>query len=150
MVDETRSKEQLIKEIEELREKLAQLRASLEMYRQLVEQANSIILKMDTKGNITFFNGFAQRFFGYYKDEIIGQNVLGTIVPKTDQAGRDLEAMLKDLGENPERYSVNENENMRRNKELVRIVWTNRPIINEEGVIAEIICIGNDISRLRK
>ena len=28
-------------------------------YRDLVENANSIILRMDTKGNITFFNEFA-------------------------------------------------------------------------------------------
>jgi len=122
----------------------------LQELRQIVQQSNSIILKMDTKGNITFFNDFAQRFFGFYKDEIIGKNVLGTIVPKTDRAGKDLEAMIKDLEENPERYSVNENENMRHNGELVRVVWTNRPIINEEGLIAEIICIGNDITRLKK
>lgn len=122
----------------------------LKELRQIVQQSNSIILKMDTKGNITFFNDFAQRFFGFYKDEIIGKNVLGTIVPKTDRAGKDLESMLKDLEENPERYSVNENENMRHNGELVRIVWSNRPIINDEGQISEIICIGNDITRLKK
>ena len=30
-----------------------------EKYRELVQNANSIILRMDVKGNITFFNEFA-------------------------------------------------------------------------------------------
>jgi PAS domain S-box-containing protein len=34
-------------------------------YRNLVEYANCIIFQMDTRGNITFFNRFAQDFFGY-------------------------------------------------------------------------------------
>jgi PAS domain S-box-containing protein len=40
------------------------LRCSEEKYRELVENANSIILRMDTTGIVTFFNEFAQKFFG--------------------------------------------------------------------------------------
>jgi len=41
------------------------VRTSEEKYRELVENANNIILKCDRDGNITFFNEYAQQFFGY-------------------------------------------------------------------------------------
>ena len=34
-------------------------------YRELVEHANSIILRWNADGHITFLNEFGQRFFGY-------------------------------------------------------------------------------------
>ena len=38
-------------------------------YRELVESGNSIILRLDPRGNITFINQFAQQFFGYSKEK---------------------------------------------------------------------------------
>lgn len=143
MEDNQKSKEQLIAE-------LGQLRLSEKRYREIVEFCNSIILRMDKDGRIIFINEYAERFFGYYKHEILGRNVVGTIVPKTDKAGRDLEAMIEGIGDDPAKYSVNENQNMRSNGELVWVVWTNRAIIDNEGKIAEIICIGNDITKLKQ
>jgi PAS domain-containing protein len=46
------------------------LHESEKKYRELVENANSIILRRDIRGNITFFNEFAQKFFGFAEDEI--------------------------------------------------------------------------------
>ena len=37
---------------------------------------------MDTLGAVTFVNEFAQEFFGYRETELIGKNVIGTIVPE--------------------------------------------------------------------
>ncbi len=126
------------------------LKKSEERYRELVQNANSIILRRDPKGLITFFNEFAQKFFGYTKDEILGKNVVGTIVPEKDTSGRDLKAMIEDIGRNPERYTTNENENMRRNGERVWVAWTNKGIINKDGHITEILCIGNDITEQKQ
>jgi PAS domain S-box-containing protein len=47
------------------------LRQSEAKYRELVENASSIILRVDTHGNITYFNEFAQTFFGYREEEIM-------------------------------------------------------------------------------
>ena len=44
---------------------LAALRASEREYRELVETANSIILKADRDGRITYMNDFGLKFFGY-------------------------------------------------------------------------------------
>jgi len=122
------------------------LRNSEAKYRDLVQNANSIILRRDSQGNITFFNEFAQKFFGYSEEEILGKNEIGTIVPEKDSNGQDLTAMIRDIGLHPERYATNENENMRRNGERVWVAWTNKAIHDREGNIVEILCIGNDIS----
>jgi PAS domain S-box-containing protein len=119
-------------------------------YRELVESANSIIMRRDVTGHITFFNEFAQDFFGYSKDEILGRNVIGTIVPEVERSGRDLKEMIEDIGKHPERYTNNENENMRANGERVWIAWTNKPIRDEHGQITEILCIGNDITERKR
>ncbi len=126
------------------------LRESEEKYRELVENANSIILRMGVDGRVTFINKFAQKFFGYTSDEILDKNVVGTIVPETDSAGRDLAAMIADLGRNPERYATNENENMRRNGEQVLVAWTNKGVRDDQGRVTEILCIGNDVTEKKR
>ncbi|MFA5199905.1 MAG: PAS domain-containing protein [Candidatus Omnitrophota bacterium] len=128
------NKDALLKEIELLRR-----------YEQIVENANSIILVMDKKGTITFFNKYAQRFFGYYEKEIIGKNVLGTIVSEKDTTGNDLIGMIKNIVDNPEMFSSNQNENVRCNGERVKVLWTNKAIIDKNGKINEILCIGNKV-----
>jgi PAS domain S-box-containing protein len=113
-------------------------------YRHLVQSANTIILEMNTEGKITFFNKFAEQFFGYSESEILGKSVVGTIVPPQDSSDRDLKAMIADILINPQNYLHNENENMRRNGERVWIVWTNQPLFDDNGRLREILCVGMD------
>jgi PAS domain S-box-containing protein len=126
------------------------LRESEKKYRELVENANSIILRMDAEGNVTFFNEFAQEFFGFAEDEIIGKNVIGTIVPETESTGRDLVDLIKDIARNPHRYYNHENENMTKNGERAWVSWTNKPVYNEQGRVMETLCIGNDITKRKQ
>jgi PAS domain S-box-containing protein len=135
-----------LKDVTERKRAEEALRASESKYRELVQNANSIILRMDTRGRITFFNEFAQRFFGYTEEEILGRNVVGTIVPETDTSGRDLAAMIEDIARHPENYATTENENTRRNGERVWVAWANKPVFDDHGRITEILCIGNDIT----
>jgi two-component system cell cycle sensor histidine kinase/response regulator CckA len=126
------------------------LRESEEKYRELVENANSIILRMDSTGKITFFNDYASRFLGFSHDEIIGRNVIGTIMPPIDSAGKDLTNMIRDIGAHRELYRNNENENICKNGTRVWVAWTNTPILDDQGRCVEILCIGNDITERRK
>jgi PAS domain S-box-containing protein len=125
------------------------LRQSEIKYRELVENANSIILKLDTEGNITFFNEFAQKFFGYDEKEIIGQNAVGTIIPQRDTRGNDLAAKLRDILENPEQYTRNEDESIRRSGERVWVSWANKPLFDAVGKFAGMLAIGTDITDRR-
>jgi PAS domain S-box-containing protein len=124
----------------------AALRNSERKYRELVENANSIILRMDTEGRVIFFNTCAQNFFGFSEAEILGKNVIGTIVPPKDRAGNDLRQMIKDIGNNPERYASHENENVRKNGERVQVAWVNKAIFDDDARVREILCVGIDVT----
>ncbi|MBI5570415.1 MAG: PAS domain S-box protein [Desulfomonile tiedjei] len=135
-----------------LRMKEAQdaLRQSEEKYRELVEHSNSIILRWNRDGRVTFLNEFGQTFFGYSGEEAIGRHMVGTIVPETGQAGPNLAQMIRDIGTYPERYVNDQNESMRRNGERVWISWTNRPIFDPHGSVVEILSVGNDHTDLKR
>jgi PAS domain S-box-containing protein len=140
----------LEKEIDERKQTEAALVDSEKNFRQLVQSANSIILRLDALGNVKFINDFAQKFFGYPEDAIVGRSVIGTIVPPKESSGRDMAAMIHDLGHDPERYVNNVNENVRCNGQRVWIAWTNRGIADDKGNIVEILCVGNDITKRRE
>lgn len=125
------------------------LRESEAKYGQLVENANSIILQMDPKGNITFLNRFAMEFFDFKEDEIIGRNVIGTIVPETERFVNGVEQMLKDIESHPGRYTSREYQNIRKNGEQLWIAWTNKAFLDENGHVKEILCIGNETTKCR-
>ena len=122
------------------------LKESEVKYREMVQNTQSIIIRMDMQGTITFFNNYALTFFDYTSDEVIGKNVNSTIVPAKTRSGNDLSMMADDLGFNVEGYAVNVNENVRRNGDRVWIAWINKAIRDDKGHIVEILCIGNDIT----
>src|SRR6185369_8138473 len=143
-----RTNERLTREIEE-RARAEQMLIEREaQYRDLVESANCVILRWLPDGRITIFNRFAQNFFGYSEEEIINRNILDTVVPSEDSIGHDLTSMAADIIAHPEAYVRNENENVRKNGERVWVAWTNKPIINGDGTVAEILSIGVDITQL--
>jgi len=127
----------------------ASLSRSEKEFRQLVQSANSIILRMDKNGKITFFNRYAERFFGYTQKEIIGRDILGTIMPVTDSRGQELKPLLEGMLRQPDKYENYENENVRRNGDRIWVSWTNKAIRDEADNISEILCIGNDITSIR-
>ena len=131
--------------------RLAQaLRESERKYRELVEHANSIILRWTRDGRIIFLNEFGQRFFGYSEAEIRGRHVMGAIVPETESGGRDLRPLIDDICRNPAAFEQNVNENMRRNGERVWVAWTNRVVLDQQGQVAEILSIGADMTERKR
>jgi PAS domain S-box-containing protein len=135
---------------EERRVSAKALQESEENYRELVQSANSIILRMDTQGNVTFINEFAQRFFGYAESEILGRHVVGTILPLTDSARRELADMVRDIGRSPERYASSETESIRHDGERAWVTWTRRPIRDEQGRVTEILSVGTVTTERRR
>ncbi len=126
------------------------LKDSEEKYRELVENANSIIFRTDTQGRFTFVNEFTQKFFGYSEDELLGKSLVGTIVPETGQNGSNLESMIKDITVHPDLYASNENENMKKNGERVWVSWANKSIYDDTGKVSGILSVGNDITARKR
>ena len=119
-------------------------------YRELVENSNSIIVKLAPDGTITFFNEFAEIFFGYNQEEIIGKKAVGTIICLTEIEGNNLELVYNKIIQNPDRFTSYENENIRRNGSRVWVSWANKPLFDAAGELLGILCIGTDITDRRK
>lgn len=118
-------------------------------YRELVENASSIILRLDTEGRIAFFNRYAQQFFGYCEEEILGRPLLGTLVPEPETSeeapASASEAVLPRL----EQCLGGESEAVKRSGEHAAIAWTTRAVLGGSGQITGLLCIGNDITEQR-
>ena len=131
---------------ESLQKREDELRESERKYRELVENANSIILRWNSDGEITFLNEFGYKLFGYREDEILGRNVIGTITPETESTGRDLRPLMEGICKNPAAFEQNVNENILRDGRRVWIAWTNKTVFDAEGNLVEVLSIGTDIT----
>jgi PAS domain S-box-containing protein len=140
----------MVEDITERKEAQLRLAESERKYRELVELANSIILRWNCEGRITFLNEFGQQFFGYSAQEILGRHVVGTIVPPMSSAGEDLRKVMDQICAAPTAFEKNVNENMRRNGERVWIAWTNRILTDAQGQVVEILSVGADITEQRR
>lgn len=136
--------------IHQLEEAQTALRESEFRYRELVENANSVILRVDPAGTIRFANQYAYEFFGYAPGDLAGKSLMDTIVPRTDDRGNDLESMVENVMRHPEDYRFNENQNICSDGRAVWVTWTNRAIYDEDGTLKEILSIGTDITKRKK
>jgi PAS domain S-box-containing protein len=133
-----------LRDITALQQARLALEASEKQYRELVQSANSIIMRRRSDGTVTFVNEFAQSFFGFRAEEIVGRSIVGTIVPERDSRGRNLAEMIRNIGAHPEQFVSNENENICKDGRRVWVQWTNRALLNAAGEVEEILCVGND------
>ncbi|MGL5925612.1 PAS domain S-box protein, partial [Chroococcidiopsis sp.] len=132
-------------------ERTAALRQSEANYRNLIQTANSVILRTDTQGRIRYVNDCGLSFFGYEEEQILGRTLLETIVPETETSGRNLKQFVDNLFDNleaplPQAYLQTENENLCRDGRRVWIAWSNQAILDEQGQVVEILSVGNDIT----
>jgi len=137
-------------DITKIREAELALRQSEERYRELVENANIIILKFNTSGVLRFVNAYALKFFGFSEEELVGKNVLGTIVPLVDANGEALEPMIAAVCQDTENFRDNINENITRDGRRVWIHWNNRVVRDEHGQITEIFSFGSDVTKRKQ
>jgi PAS domain S-box-containing protein len=128
------------------RQALARQAKMLERVVEQLESVNSVILRWDTNGNVTGLNKFGQEQFGYSEDDILGEPLVGTIVPDEGQAAQDLKLMIDDILKNPDNYIANENENICKDGKKVWMLWRNKPLQGADGELEEILSIGLDIS----
>ncbi|MBW4428423.1 MAG: PAS domain S-box protein, partial [Nostoc desertorum CM1-VF14] len=140
---------------QQVAERTAALRQSEANYRNLIQTANSIILRTDRQGRIRYMNDYGLSFFGYEEDQILGRTLLETIVPETETSGRNLKQFVHNLFHNleaslPQAYLQTENENLCRDGRRVWIAWSNQVIFNDQGEVVEILSVGNDTTQRRQ
>ncbi|MEW5764741.1 MAG: PAS domain S-box protein [Acidobacteriota bacterium] len=145
-----RSIEDLHKTLTELETSRDALQASESRYRALVENARGIVLTFTPDLTVTYWNEFAEEFFGYRKEEILGRSLIGTIVPKEDSTGQDLEDLLKRIAADPNAFASNINQNVRKDGRRVWVAWTNRPVLDAHGRVSVVLSHGTDVTSLKE
>ena len=119
-------------------------------YRELIEYARTVILRWDMNGEITYINDFGEQCFGYKRAELFGRPLVGTIVPETDSAGRNLRQMIENILRSPADYHEIENENMTRDGRRIWMHWSNAAVCEKNGALVEILSIGSDVTERKE
>ncbi|WP_353572283.1 PAS domain S-box protein [Candidatus Albibeggiatoa sp. nov. BB20] len=133
----------IIRDIRERKQAQQALASQEAEYRKLIQHANSIIIRVNPQGRIHFFNIFAEQFFGYQPQDVIGQNISGTLLPFEPENWLD-SFDLEDFLAQPQHYVYIENECQCANGDRVWVAWTTKPIFNADDKLTEILLIGHD------
>nr|WP_228119677.1 MULTISPECIES: PAS domain S-box protein [Nostocaceae] len=123
------------------------LQQSEELYRQLVELQNEVILRVDNLGRLTFVNSVACKIFGKPMDELIGQLIFEWMFPEDEipQAKEYFQALKSP----PYQISISEQPVLTPSG----IRWFQWNIIGIENTIGEVVefqGVGRDITERRQ
>ena len=139
----------IVQDITERKQAEAALRESEKKYRDLVESANSVIIRWKPDGEISFINSYGLSFFGYREEDILGKNAM-ILIPGQDSMVHDLTGLANAMVRHPDQYINSESENVLSDGRCVWMQWTNRVILDEAGKIREILAIGTDITERKQ
>lgn len=119
-------------------------------FRNLVELANSVILRLDTEKRICFINQFGQKLLKFSAEQLIGKSVYETILPHAQTDGTEIKTIIEPVFSDPSSHIIVENENLCGDGSRVYVRWSNRAIYDENGNFKEMLCIGNDMTEQKK
>ena len=110
---------------------------------------DSLIVKSDENGRITFVNDYALRFFGYSKEEVYGEDV-GLFVAKTsNQNGINQIERMNNFIAAPDDFVERISETILKNGNHVWVLWRNKETRDNHGRLVEILSVGHDVTALR-
>lgn len=140
----------IIRDTTERKKTYNELEKSKKQYKEIVENANSAIIKLDKDGVITFFNEFAERLFKFERESIIGQHWIGSILVANEDNG-----LLKDVTKEKFQYIIKnivyfyywECWNIDSFGNKIYMSWTNKPLVAEDGELVGVLSIGTDITK---
>ncbi|CCH49007.1 PAS domain S-box protein [Pseudodesulfovibrio piezophilus] len=117
-----------------------------EKYRDLIQRAKSIILRLDVTGTISFCNEYGERFFGYAPGELVGKPLAGTLTPEKNLDGESMKRFIYRVLQNPAADLFNEAIHTRKTGEMVWVSWANESVLDRNGILVELLCVGTDIT----
>ena len=88
--------------------------------------------------------------FWIHFDELLGQNLIGTIIPEDTWNEEDMNQFVHELELDYDKFRQFEKTNRKKNGEIVWILWTHRGIRDDAGALTSIISVGIDITERRK
>ncbi len=120
------------------------MRKSEEKYRNLVDDALTVIIKWNASGEITFWNEYAEQVFGYTREDVLGRPVIGTILPDEAGAREKLEEITRTLLTQTGGPVQRHLDNITRDGATIHMSWTYRPIFGDNRALLEVHAFGVD------
>ena len=105
-----------------------------EQYRSIIEGAGSIIVKLDSTGQVVFANEYAREVFG----EVLDLRLPSKVVLALQHDPQTLDSFMRLR----KRCRA-------RNGERITIAWTVRTLTGIDGRVVGAVCVGNDVSQGR-
>ncbi len=111
-----------------------------------LESIRSVIVRWDPSGEILFVNPYGRELFGFEEGDLAGRSVVGTIVSDSERSQQYLRQLIEGIVDDPASYENEEGESFRENGESIRMAWRNKPVLDDDGELREILTIGIDIT----
>ena len=122
------------------------LKASERKYRQLIQDAQIIILHIDERGRILFCNQYGLDFFGYAESELCQQLMSDTVFPVFDSMGHSADEIFWDeITETGQSCKVIR-EIVKKNGRRAWIEWSNRFQKDVETGENQVVAVGVDVT----
>lgn len=110
-------------------------------FKDLIENINSIIMRISPDGTIQYCNSFGLKFYGYLEEELIGKTVQETVLNTNDP---EHIGILEKIFAKDEQFWNGTNKNVKSNGEEVWILWSNTLLFEDNGKASELLSIGQD------
>lgn len=120
------------------------LQRSEKSYRDLVEGANNLILRINEAGEITFANSFARTFLAGKDGELLGRALMSFFDVASESQG--LDAVVEVIGGEGRQNEIPVH---MADGRVGFVSWTVK-LVMAQGRPAELLCIGNDATRIHK
>jgi len=161
MEDKNKKKEELIRELTDLRRRLIELesseteqkkmlkdsRKSEERYRLLVEYSSDFIWEVDANGVYTYVSPKVKDLLGYETEEIIGKTPFDLMpIHEAERVAR----LFKDIFESQKPFQELENTNLHKDGRHVVLDTSGVPIFDTNGNLSGYRGIDRDISKRKK
>lgn len=134
-------------ELEQLRESVKRSQKNVSEYRQIVENANSAIIKLSTGGEIEYINPYAQSLFGDTGARDARQRVYQSIFKQKKTRRNTVGNIIRELSESRFDNIQHENRIINPLGREVWLSWTNRLLHDDCSEVCGLIAIGVDISK---
>ncbi len=130
-----------------IRESLKLSQKKVSEFQQIVENANSVIIKLHMNGDVEYINPFAEIVFGKPGDERTRQRVLKAIFPNEKSADREVQHILAEWNQRRLKMSQQETRVVTSSGRVFWLSWTNKMLYDDAGEATGLIAIGTDISK---
>jgi len=161
MKDEEKTKDQLMKELVELRERIneletveikhkqieEELRKERDFSKTLIQSSPTFFVAIDADGKTLLMNAAMLQALGYTLDEVVGRDYLSTFVPEDER--QVLSKVFEKLVKSRE-PTLNENRVLTKDGRELLVEWHGRPVFKENGELDYFFGVGIDITERKQ